>query len=436
MQPQIRFTYLLLVMIFLKNLKHSPLLYPIQSSSGTDNITLLVTSVKGTITNDDGSELSIADASLIEGADGATSKMQFTVTAFPTPENDLTATWTTSVADDDTAISDVDFTSATGTVRIAATTTTDTFEIDILGDNTPEFNETFTVNLSNPSADARVFANTGSAQGTINNDDGTGLRVEANKLEEGGIGATPNLQFTVTTVPPSSSTITYQWETSTESGDTAIADTDYSISSGSENIAANAPNGTFSVPLIGDDDPEPDETFTVTISNPSGATILTNSATGTIVNDDGSILSIANVDLIEGVAGSTSKMIFTVTADPPAISSFTVDWATSDESDDTATENVDYTKASGTLDFAIAEASETFEVEILGDNTPEFNETFTVSLSNAGIGSVVSSNDGSARGIINNDDGTGLRIESVSMDEGADTETTNMEFQSHHGSTK
>ena len=40
--------------------------------------------------------LTIADATLNEGADGVTDKMQFTVTAFPAPDAEITATWTTA----------------------------------------------------------------------------------------------------------------------------------------------------------------------------------------------------------------------------------------------------------------------------------------------------------------------------------------------------
>ena len=61
---------------------------------------------------------------------------------------------------------------------------------------------------------------------------------------------------------------------------------------------------TFTVALIGDDIPEPDETFTVTLSEitGTGASISSdaNVAKGTITNDDGSELSIAAGTLPEG----------------------------------------------------------------------------------------------------------------------------------------
>ena len=71
-------------------------------------------------------------------------------------------------------------------VRIAPDTQSTTIEVDIVGDNTPEFDETFTVTLSNPSADTQISTSNGSATGTITNDDGTGLRIDAVNLAEGG----------------------------------------------------------------------------------------------------------------------------------------------------------------------------------------------------------------------------------------------------------
>ena len=382
------------------------------------------------ITDDDQSTLSIADATLIEGADGETAKVEFTVTADPVATSELSATWTTSDATGDTAATaDTDYTSATGIVRIPPNSSTGTFEVDILGDDTPEFNETFTVTLSNPNSDSLISNEAGSATGTITNDDDSGLSIKAVTVDEGTIGETPNMVFTVTTVPPSDSPITYSWRTLTRRDDTATAGVDYTASRGTDvEIAANAPSDTFNVPLIGDDNLEPDETFTVTIFDVTGATILIPSAKGTINDDDGALLSIADSTLDEGANGETGKMIFTVTAAPIYDEDITATWTTSIESDDNATSDTDFTHATGTVTIPANSPTGTFEVDIKGDNTPEFDETFTVTLSNPSQRSRIVDNEGSAQGTITNDDGTGLRFEAVSLDEGDDGDTTNMEF--------
>ena len=146
--------------------------------------------------------------SIAEGAGSVKSKLQFTVTAFPPPEAEITAEWETSDELNDLATADTDYSSANGTVTFMANKSTDTIDIEIYGDNTPEFDETFTVTLSNPSAGSKILANKGSATGTITNDDGTGLQIEANNIEEGMPGTTSNLIFTITTVPPNPNPIT------------------------------------------------------------------------------------------------------------------------------------------------------------------------------------------------------------------------------------
>ena len=404
---------------------------PSTTPAQTPPVSIIEATVKGRITNDDGTTLEIELAELAEGADNATGMMMFTVKAIPPNASGFSATWTTSDEQDDLATENVDYNKGTGTVNIAANAETGTFEVDIIGDDIAEFDETFTVTLTNPSSGAKISDTKGSAKGTINNDDGTGIRVLTASENEGAAGETPTMTFTVEVVPPINSPITYDWATSTESGDQAVAGTDYTASSGDDiTIAADAETSSFEVRLIGDNDSEIDESFTVTLSDvTSGIQVLEDGmAKGTIKNDDGSELSIAASSLMEGAANATGKMEFTVTADPPATTPFTVQWATSIEAGvDTAIEDDDYTKGMGTLNFAVNDPTKTFEVDIIGDNVPEINETFTVTLSMPGEGAYLSTTKGSAKGTITNDDGSGLSIQAVSLSEG-NSGVTNMEF--------
>ena len=63
---------------------------------------------------------------------------------------------------------------------------------------------------------------------------------------------------------------------------TAIAGTDYVAKSRSKTIAAGSTTAWFRVNVIDDAIDEGDETFTVTISNVTGATIAVGTATGTL----------------------------------------------------------------------------------------------------------------------------------------------------------
>ena len=57
--------------------------------------------------------------------------------------------------------------------------------------------------------------------------------------------------------------------------------------SGTLTIPAGDSGGTIQVPVTGDTTWEPDETLTVTLSNPSANVVLgTSVATGTLLNDD------------------------------------------------------------------------------------------------------------------------------------------------------
>jgi chitinase len=64
-----------------------------------------------------------------------------------------------------------------------------------------------------------------------------------------------------------------------------------------------ATSGTFTVHINGDTTAEPNETFTVTLTNPVGGTLGDGTATGTIANDEASI-SIADVTQAEGNTGN------------------------------------------------------------------------------------------------------------------------------------
>ncbi|MDY7048058.1 MAG: bluetail domain-containing putative surface protein, partial [Microcystis panniformis WG22] len=61
---------------------------------------------------------------------------------------------------------------------------------------------------------------------------------------------------------------------------------DYVSTSGTLRLNAGTLSGTITVPVQGDTKVESDETLTLNLSNPVGATISSGSITGTIINDD------------------------------------------------------------------------------------------------------------------------------------------------------
>ena len=98
--------------------------------------------------------------------------------------------------------------------------------------------------------------------------------------------------------------------------------------------------------------PEGDDAFTVTLSNPVGGTIADGVANGTIINDDGQppLVSINDVMVTEGDSG-TSNMTFTVTRTGGS-GAFDVDFHTVDGSATSAVgPGQDYASTSGTIHF-------------------------------------------------------------------------------------
>ena len=94
-------------------------------------------------------------------------------------------------------------------------------------------------------------------------------------------GDDDSIDFTVTLDEAASETVTVDYATSDGS---AEAGNDYTATNGTLSFSAGDTRKTISVAISDDNDNESDETFTVTLSNASGADLGTQAATGTIRN--------------------------------------------------------------------------------------------------------------------------------------------------------
>jgi uncharacterized delta-60 repeat protein len=145
-------------------------------------------------------------------------------------------------------------------------------------------------------------------------------------------------------------------------------------------------------------------------AGPSGASASSSVA----LNVTGSV-SIDDVTITEGDSG-TKVATFTVTRGD-ATAPIDVNFATSD-GDATTTDN-DYVATSGTLHFDTGVKTQTISVTINGDSKFESDETFSIDLSGATNGAIIS--DGSGTGTITNDDAEpvgSLAIDDVTISEG------------------
>ncbi len=376
----------------------------IAADSLPSGVTLGTSTATGTIENDDSVTVSVGAATAEEG-----SPVEFPVTLSGETSSDTVLTWSTS---DGTAVSGDDYTAvSSGTVTIAAGATSATLSVPTIEDAVAEEDETFEVTIAADSLPAGVTLGTSTATGTIENDDSATVSVGAATAEEGS-----PLEFPVTLSGETSSDTVLTWSTS---DGTAVSGDDYTaVSSGTVTIAAGATSVTLSVPTIEDEVAEEDETFEVTIaadSLPSGVTLGTSTATGTIENDDSATVSVGAATAEEG-----SPVEFPVTLSGEASSDVVLTWSTSDG---TATADDDYAPvSSGTLTILAGETSATLSVSTIEDAVAEDAETFEVTIAADSLPAGVTLGTSTATGTIENDDSATVSVGAATAEEGSPLE--------------
>ncbi len=322
--------------------------------------------------------LTVADATVTEGTGATGGTATFLVSLAPASAQTVTVHYATA---NGTAAAGSDYTTTTGTLTFPPGSVVQPVTVPVVGDALDEPDETFFVNLSSPTG---AIVADGQGMGTITDDDPPpSVSIGDAAVLEGDAGAS-YATFTLGLSAPSGRTVSVAYATT---AGTAAAGSDY------VSLASTAvfPPGTISVPFSvavnGDYVFEPDETFTVNLSNPVNATIADGQGTGTITNDDNEGLTIADVAIAEPTTG-TRVATFTVTLAPTSGATVTVDYATAP---DTASAGSDYDSASGTLTFAPGVSTQPIPVTIRSDAATEGEETFFVNLTNASGAPIVRS---------------------------------------------
>ncbi|MGI9329179.1 MAG: Calx-beta domain-containing protein, partial [Gammaproteobacteria bacterium] len=115
---------------------------------------------------------------------------------------------------------------------------------------------------------------------------GTVIRISDASLTEGDAGQS-NLLFTISLSAAEADTVTVDYATSPGSATTGV---DFIATNGTATFSAGDTEESVTVSIVGDTDEEPDENFTVALSNVTGnATIADGTGLGTIQNDDSSV---------------------------------------------------------------------------------------------------------------------------------------------------
>jgi len=272
------------------------------------------------------------------------------------------------------ATSGTDFTATTIAV-IPGGQTTGLFTVTVNGDTTPEFDETFEVMLT---GSVFMLGGTTIAIGTILNDDSPtiGFLNTTFTAAEGNVG-TMGLLFTITLSESAPFPVTVSFTTM---DGTANSMSDYATMMGNAVFTAGQTAFVVTVPVSGDTLLEPDETFTVMLSNAMapGVTpsIVASLATGSIINDDTNpgVTLLGPTTFNEG--DGTNNQIYTLSLSATNATPTTVTFALANGTAD----NTDYTPFTQTIAIPAGQSTFTVPVTILGNGVPEADETFSVSI--------------------------------------------------------
>jgi hypothetical protein len=247
-------------------------------TAGTDYTIGTTTPVTGTITNDDlilpSITLAISPSSVTE--DGTSNLIYIFIRT-----GDTTNPLTVNYSIGGTATNGTDYTLLPTSVTFEANSAIATVTVDSTADTIVESDETVILTLA--AGTGYTVGTPNAATGTITNDDTSvtsQLSINDITVVE---GKDNNAILTVTVDNPNPQPITFNYTTAPIN---ATANVDYTSKTGTITIAPNTSTATISIPILNDNLNEPDEVFTVTLSNPVNATINPDEAIGQVIITD------------------------------------------------------------------------------------------------------------------------------------------------------
>lgn len=254
---------------------------------------------------------------------------------------------------------------------------------------------------------------TANVAGTINP---AFLSIAATSADKGeGNSGTTAFTFTVTRTGNTSLAATATYTVASSGAKPANATDFYGsvLPSGTVSFAAGETSKVITVLVRGDTVVESDETFTVTLSNPSANTqIALSAATGVIREDDikASLqISASQTSFSEGTGTTPTPFVFTVTRSGSLAGTATVQYVVAGvgkTGNATASDFVGGKFPTGTISFLNGETSKQVAILIVADSTVESNEAFSVTLKSASSNATIAVS--KVQATILNDDGLAL----------------------------
>lgn len=215
-----------------------------------------------------------------------------------------------------------------------------------------------------------------------------------------------NLTFIVTLSKPSDQAITFNYSTSDGS---AISGVNYVPVTGSVTIQPGQVSAEIIVNTIHNPIQQENKTFTISLSNVSGAAVETSIAQGTIIDtDSGPVLSLQASTAKEG-----EPLVFTVTQS--AISEFNTTFSFHTE-DGSGVDGINYSSTAGTVTIPAGQTNGTFQVDTIDDGIYTPNKTVLAFISNPTNATIATDRN---LGIINNNNSApSVSISTASVIEG------------------
>ncbi|MBD0369759.1 MAG: DUF11 domain-containing protein [Pyrinomonadaceae bacterium] len=246
------------------------------------------------------------------------------------------------------------------------------------------------------SGGANFTANTGTLAGGQQVGIQTTVSVNDVTVTEGNSGTT-NAVFTVSLSAASSVAVTVDFATADGVGPNgATAPSDYQTATGQLTFNIGETSKTVTVLVNGDTSNEPNETFTLNLSNPQNVNLADAQGVGTITNDDAPGVQFAQstYNISEALnntpQGFTSLAVDVVrtgdTSLPATVKYITSDNSGGNECDQNntgfASQRCDYILVGATLRFAAGETTKTINIPIVNDRYVEPSEQFSIELFN------------------------------------------------------
>ena len=251
-------------------------------------------------------------------------------------------------------------------------------------DNIPENKESFTVTLRNPRGGAGLAESNTEAIITVEGND-TPLRFFQTQYTVGEDAGSVVLTVTRgvlddgTEMGDLSAETTVEYETVPGM---AVAGADFDTRSGTVTFAPGVTSQNISIPITDDSDPEGDELFSVSLSNPSSDSVLSTPSTAVVlieVNDNaGGFVQFASAGpvVVSEDDGSTAE--FTVQRLNGSYSDVTLEWRVVDSSENEASD--DFQKTRGNVTILDGETEVVLRIQPTNDDTSEIAEMFSVEL--------------------------------------------------------